>query len=265
MAMHTIASPMCAYPIEAPPSARRRALILVVEDEPDLAEILCHNLRANDFECLWVQRGRDALERVSEARPDLVILDMMLPDLPGEAVLAQLRRKEGEPARPIIIVTARGTEADQLIGLSLGADDYIVKPFSVRVLLARIRAILRRTRPETHREPTLVLGPLHFTLDREQVTVDGVNVRLTHTEFHLLSEIACGRGRVVRRSQLMDTVFGGADPFDRRLDVHITNLRRKLGEAARWVVTVRGLGFAIQDPTKTHENPPHGVMQTPRL
>jgi len=252
--MNAIASPMCEHPIEIPSSVRKRAVILVVEDEPDLAEILCHNLRANDFECLWVQRGRDALERVSELHPDLVILDLMLPDLPGEAVLAQLHRKEGEPARPIIVVTARGTEADQLIGLSLGADDYLVKPFSIRVLLARIRAILRRTRPEARLEPTLSFGPFHLTLDREQLIVDGVNLRLTHTEFHLLSEIACSRGRVVRRGQLMDTVFGGADPFDRRLDVHITNLRRKLGEAARWIVTVRGVGYAIQDPARDHEN-----------
>lgn len=246
--MHALVPPIRERPIETPPSTRKRPMILLVEDEPDLAELLCHNLRANDFDCLWVQHGRDAVDRANEMCPDLVILDLMLPDLPGEAVLAQLNRKEGELPRPIIIVTARGTEADQLIGLSLGADDFLVKPFSIRVLLARIRAILRRTRPEAGNEPTLSVGPFHLTLDREQLVVNGANVRLTHTEFHLLSEIVCGRGRVVRRNRLMETVFGGADPLDRRLDVHITNLRRKLADAARWIVTVRGVGYAVQDP-----------------
>lgn len=249
--MQTKWSPTLDGAIATAVPAGQRPVILVVEDEPDRSELLSRSLQSHGYDCVCVQNGRDALERAVKAHPDLILLDLVLPDLPGEAVLAQLRRRDVEPSKPVIVMTARGTEADQLIGLSLGADDYIAKPFSMPLLLARIAAILRRTRPDGFREPNLVLGPFHFAVDCGRLTVHGADIKLTQTEFQLLGEIAAKKGRIARRGDLMNTVFGSTDPFDRRLDVHIANLRKKLGDDATWIVTVRGIGYAVQDPSRS--------------
>jgi DNA-binding response OmpR family regulator len=223
--------------------------ILVVDDEPKLVEVVREYLEHDGYRVVSAQDGREALKRFPWARPDLVVLDLMLPEIDGLEVCRRLRR---ESDVPIIMLTARDEEADELVGLEAGADDYVAKPFSPRTLLARIRAVLRRTSADAPNDgTTLTLGPLRIDGDRHEAAWGGAPLPLTPTEFRLLAALARRPGRVFRRLELLENLQGEAYVgYERTIDAHVKNLRKKLaaagGEtAARSVVTVPGVGYKM--------------------
>lgn len=223
--------------------------ILVVDDEPKLVEVVREYLEHDGYKVVSAHDGRQALERFTWARPDLVVLDLMLPEIDGLEVCRRLRR---ESDVPIIMLTARDEEADELVGLEVGADDYVAKPFSPRTLLARIRAVLRRAGADAPDEgATLNLGPLRIDGDRHEAAWGGAPLPLTPTEFRLLAVLARRPGRVFRRLELLENLQGDAYVgYERTVDAHVKNLRKKLaaagGEpASRSVVTVPGVGYKM--------------------
>jgi DNA-binding response OmpR family regulator len=229
---------------------RRAKRVLVVEDERDLNELVTFNLQRNGFEVISAFNGNDALERVRTESPDLIVLDIMLPGIDGTEVTRHLKGDPKTAQIPIIMLTARSEETDVVVGLKLGADDYVTKPFSMKILLARLESLSRRIDQNSTPEPgaTLKAGPLEIDLSRHEVAVDGQSVKLTLTEFKLLAALLQARGRVLSRDQLMDKAMG-SDVFvtDRAIDVHVTSIRRKLGDAAGLVHTVRGVGYRLRE------------------
>jgi two-component system response regulator RegX3 len=226
---------------------RTEARILIVEDEPALADTVRYNLEREGYGVTVAPDGRRALEAFRSERPALVILDLMLPEIPGLDV-CRLIRAESEV--PIIILTAKDSEADKVAGLELGADDYVTKPFSVRELVSRVRAILRRARPTAaarEAEEVLVAGPVRMDLARHEVTIRGRRVDLPPKEFELLEAFLRRPGRLLTRERLIDEVWGPAYVGDTRtLDVHVKRLRHKVEEDPHrpaHLVTVRGLGY----------------------
>ncbi|MGD2108441.1 MAG: response regulator transcription factor [Phycisphaerae bacterium] len=222
--------------------------ILVVEDERDLVELLSYNLEREGYRCRCVFDGELALAEARRYPPDMVILDRMLPRLSGDDVMAKLRSDPKTAAVPILMLTAKAEEDDELVGFALGADDYVTKPFSMKLLLARVRALLRR--PAAARSASAVMTTGKVTLDRSrhELTVEGTRVPLTATEFGILWQIMAARGRVLSREQLIDAVLGaGAVVTDRTIDVHVAALRRKLGPASSLIQTVRGVGYALRE------------------
>ncbi len=223
--------------------------VLVVEDETDLAELVRYNLQREGYAARRVADGRLALAEVQRQCPDLVILDRMLPGFSGDEVIAQLRRQPRTAGIPIIMLTAKAEETDELVGFALGADDYVTKPFSMKLLLARVAAIFRRAESAEPPAETLEAGPVRLDVSRHEVLVEGQPVVLTATEFRLLRTLIAGGGRVLSRGQLIDNVLGtGVAVTDRTIDVHITALRKKLGDAAAWVQTIRGVGYTYRSP-----------------
>ena len=235
-------------------SQPRKPLVLVVDDEADLVELITLNLERNGFEVIGAGDGNVALSHVRKYKPDLVVLDLMLPGVDGTEVARRLRADPATAALPIVMLTAKSEETDVIVGLSLGADDYVTKPFSPKVLVARVQAILRRSqaKPTPAGEPdaagVLRAGPLAMDLEKHEISVDGRAVRLTLTEFKLLRALVEAGGRVLSRDRLMDKGMG-TDVFvtDRAIDVHITAIRKKLGDANWLVHTVRGVGYRLQD------------------
>lgn len=226
-------------------------LVAVVEDDPDLCTLLLHHLRQSGFRA-WVEGdGRHALTRVRAERPDLLLLDLMLPGISGTAVLAELRRDEALQNLPVIVFTAKNQEPEELVGFALGADDYIGKPFSMDLLVARIHAVLRRCGKIQEKPFSIAVGPFLLVAERNYATIQGEHLNLTRTEFQLLQTIVRAGGRVVHRNRLMEQIFETSNPTDRRIDVHMTNLRRKLGTCANWIQTIRGVGYACRDPQAT--------------
>ena len=222
--------------------------VLVVEDEPPLAELLRYNLEDEGFETEVARDGREALFALDERRPDLVVLDWMLPELSGLDVCRTVRRKPELRDIPVILLTARAEERDRVRGLDAGADDYISKPFSPRELTARIRAVLRRARMPTGREP-LRAGNLEMDLESHRVRRDGREVRLAPTEFRLLKVLLERPGRVYSRAQLLDLAWGRDIHVEpRTVDVHIRRLRRALnaGGGAELIRTVRSAGYSFE-------------------
>ena len=218
--------------------------VLVVDDEKDLADLLSYNLRKAGYEVGTAATGLRALQAVADRRPDLIILDLMLPELSGTEVAGRIRSNPETATIPIVMLTAKGEEVDQLVGLTVGADDYVTKPFSTKVLLARVEAVLRRaSRPVDGRE-VVTLGPIVLDMQTHDVTVDGAAVKLTLTEFRLLSSLIAAGGRVLSRALLMSRAMGpGVTVTERTIDVHITAVRKKLGPHAGIVKTVRGVGY----------------------
>ena len=217
--------------------------ILVVEDEPSLCQLLVNNLSFEGYSVEAVGDGAPALAAHGAHRADLIVLDLMLPQMDGFEVLRNLR--EGKDEVPVLMLTARGEEIDRVQGLSLGADDYLVKPFSVLELIARVKAILRRTRP-VDRPPLLSSGPFRFDLPRLEARRDGRMLDLTPREFRLLEILITHAGRTHSRKELLQLAWEpDARPSARTVDVHIANLRRKLGEelGAPWIATVGGEGY----------------------
>ena len=231
------------------------APILIVEDDKKTAALVAVYLEREGFRTLHASDGHSALAQARRARPQLVVLDLMLPGLDGWEVCRELRRASDVP---ILILTAREEEMDRVLGLSIGADDYVVKPFSPRELVARAKAILRRARPP--RPPGLAARPVlthrGLTLDgdKHQVTRDGKPVALTPHEFRLLQALMTSPGRVFTRQELIDFLHpGGVAIVDRVVDVHVGNLRKKIGDDSaepRFILTVRGTGYRFADPAE---------------
>jgi two-component system phosphate regulon response regulator PhoB len=218
--------------------------ILVVEDEPDVVELLEFNLRGAGFEVVSAEDGGEALKKAREHTPALIILDLMLPEVDGLEVCKILRRHPATAAIPIIMLTAKASEIDRVLGLELGADDYVTKPFSPRELVLRVKALLRRGAAVEKKEDVLHLGELVIDIPRHSVTAHGKPVDLTATEFKLLTTLAQRRGRVQSREQLLQDVWEYDNLIDTRtVDTHMRRLREKLGKAARFLDTVRGVGY----------------------
>ncbi len=222
------------------------ARVLVVDDEKDLRALLEYALGEAGLSIGGAAGGREALARIAEAAPDLVVLDLLLPDIPGLDVLKAIRRDR--PALPVILLTAKGEEIDRVLGLELGADDYVVKPFSVRELVLRVKAVLRRGEAPEEAAETLRHRDLIVDGPRHQVTVGGKGIPLSPTEFRLLTTLLARRGRVQTRSMLLTEVWGLSGDLDTRtVDTHIKRLREKLGPAGAYVETVVGFGYRFQE------------------
>jgi len=223
--------------------------ILVVDDEEDILELLKYNLSREGYATDCVTSGEEGLRVAERAPPDLMILDLMLPGMDGLEVCRKLKGGDRTRQVPIVMLTAKGEEADIVAGLELGADDYITKPFSPRVLAARIKAVLRRrdeSAPDA--EAAVHVGDLSVDPVRHEVLVKGKPVELTYTEFQILHFLARGPGRVFTRYQIVDGAQGGdVVVTDRSVDVHMVSLRRKLSSCGQYIQTVRGVGYRFKD------------------
>lgn len=221
--------------------------IVIIEDEKDLAELLAFNLEKEGWRTIIALDGKTGFDSVSAELPDIVVLDLMLPEITGTEVCKLLRKQESTASIPIIMVTAKGEEIDRVVGFEVGADDYLVKPFSSRELLLRIKAILRRTTPDVKVDRNLVLGGVTIDPSRHRVTVNKEEIVLTSTEYKLLFTLAERPGRVQSRERLLQDVWGySSDADTRTVDTHITRLRSKLGEAGEMIITVRGFGYKME-------------------
>ncbi|HXG09778.1 MAG TPA: response regulator [Gemmataceae bacterium] len=224
-----------------------REKILIVEDEPSLTEVLSYNLQREGYEAIVASDGPEGLRKAQTLLPDLIILDLMLPGRDGLEVCRDLRASHRTAGIPILMLTAKAEETDQVIGFAVGADDYVTKPFSVKVLLQRIKALVRRTGgPELPGEVIEVCG---IRLDKRghRVTLDGQPVPLTPTEFRLLEALMRQPGRAFTRHDLMEVAMSDAIVLERTVDVHIKSLRRKLGAAGSCIETVRGVGYRCRE------------------
>jgi len=230
-----------------------RESVLVVDDERDILELVKYNLDKEGYQVTVVTTGEDALAAARTKLPDIVILDLMLPGVDGLEVCRRLKADPKTRTIPIVMLTAKGDEADVVTGLELGASDYVTKPFSPRVLTARIKAVLRRGDEEDGDDVTLRVNDLTIRVGRHQVIVAGVPAELTATEFRILVYLAKRPGWVFTRQQIVDAAQGDDvfvnDRFvtDRSVDVHIVSLRRKLGACGAYIETVRGVGYRLRD------------------
>jgi len=228
----------------------RTGTILIIEDDPDIAELVEYNLVKEGFEVLVSADGEEGLRRSKTRRPDLVLLDLMLPAMDGIEVCRRLRQDPATQSVGLIMLTAKGEESDVVVGLELGADDYVVKPFSPRELLARVRAVLRTRSRQQGEEPgpRIELGDLVLDALRHEALVDGAPVQLTRAEFRLLWTLAARPGRVYTRDQLVGSITAGESVIlDRNVDVHVSTLRKKLGPSGSVIETVRGVGYRCRD------------------
>lgn len=220
-----------------------KAKILLVDDEPDALEVLGFKLKEAGFTPLFAKDGAKALALAREERPDLIVLDLMLPEIDGLDVCKILRRAPATASIPILMLTARAAEMDRVLGLELGADDYVTKPFSPRELVLRIRKLLARRAP-SDAVSRLQVGEIEIDVPAHEVRVGGSAIVVTATEFKLLEVLASRRGRVQSRDRLLQDVWGYENPIDSRtVDTHVRRVREKLGDAARHLETVRGVGY----------------------
>jgi phosphate regulon transcriptional regulator PhoB len=222
--------------------------VLVVEDEPDIRRLVVLHLERDGFRCRTATSGSDALREVKTAVPDLVVLDLMLPELDGLEVCRRLRGDTSTASVPIIMLTAKSDEVDRIVGLEVGADDYVGKPFSPKELVARVRAVLRRARPEQV-ATVLSVGPITLDAARHAVSLDGRPLLLTPKEFDLLQALLEAAGRVLSREFLLNRVWGyaRADEIESRtVDVHVRRLRAKLGDAGNRIATVKSVGYRFE-------------------
>jgi two-component system phosphate regulon response regulator PhoB len=221
-----------------------KAKILLVDDEPDALEVLGFKLREAGYAPIFARDGTRALAVARQDRPDLIVLDLMLPEVDGLEVCKILRRDPTTASIPILMLTARAAEMDRVLGLELGADDYVTKPFSPRELVLRIRKLLQRMQAAEEPSAHLKLGDIEIDVPRHEVQVAGRRLTLTATEFRLLEILARRRGRVQSRDRLLQDVWGYENPIDSRtVDTHMRRLREKLGGAAEQLETVRGVGY----------------------
>jgi len=222
--------------------------VLVIEDEPDIRDLLAFHLEREGYTVTKSGTGAEGLRLARAAPPDLILLDLMLPEVDGFEVCRRLRQDPVTHAVPLVMLTARGDEVDRVLGLELGADDYVVKPFSPREVVARVRAVLRRSRPTAGTTPVTV-GPLQIDAAAHTVSVDGVAVNLTRREFDLLRALVEAGGRVLSREFLLDRVWGytaAGEIESRTVDVHVRRLRQKLGPAGQRIGTVTGVGYRLE-------------------
>lgn len=224
------------------------ATVLVVDDEKDLVELVKYHLEKEGLKCLEARDGETALQVARERTPDLIVLDLMLPGVDGLEVCRKLRKEPKTSSIAIIMLTAKAEEVDRIVGLEMGADDYMVKPFSPRELLARVKAVLRRGQGQDM--PAIKrVGTLEVDEGKHQVTVDGTVVELTVKEYDLLCALMRANGRVLNREQILETVWGYSNAVDiesRTVDVHIRRLREKLGNEYTRIVTVKGVGYRFE-------------------
>ncbi|MFP2904495.1 response regulator [Pyxidicoccus sp. 3LFB2] len=226
--------------------------VLIVDDERDLAELIDFNLRGAGFTTHLAFNGEDALAAARERPPELVLLDLMLPDMSGIDVCRHLRASAWSRGVLIVMLTAKGEESDRIRGFEVGADDYVVKPFSVRELVLRLKAIVRRSGPppSQDRAAPLVLGPLRLDVGAHRFYVEDKEVSLTALEFRLLEHLLSRLGRVQTREQLLEEVWGLSSSLETRtIDTHVMRLRDKLGPARALLETVRGVGYRIMNPS----------------
>jgi two-component system phosphate regulon response regulator PhoB len=228
-----------------------RGRILVIDDELDLIELVRYNLEKEGFTVQGAQDGESGLAQAIRELPDLIVVDLMLPGVDGLDVCRSLRFDKRTARIPIIMLTAKSEESDRILGLELGADDYVTKPFSPRELVARIKAVLRRTSAPQAESEIIQRGSLIIDLTRRAVSCAGDSISLTATEFRLLQFFATRPGRVFSRSELIDGVLGrDVVVEDRTIDVHITGLRKKLGGCGDWIETVRGFGYRFREESE---------------
>ncbi|MDP3909887.1 MAG: response regulator transcription factor [Gemmatimonadales bacterium] len=229
-----------------PPTYR----VLVVDDEPDITALVAYHLAKEGYRVSTAATGTEALRAAREERPDLVVLDLMLPGHSGYDVLAELRRRDETREVGVLLLTARKEEADRIKGLTLGADDYLAKPFSPRELVLRVGAVLRRlAAPPVASGGRLTAGPLILDRTAHRVTVDGGEIDLTATEFNLLERLIERRDRVQTRMQLLESVWQAQpDIQTRTVDMHVQRLRAKLGAAGAWIETIRAVGYRFREP-----------------
>lgn len=225
-----------------------RSTILVVDDEAEICDLVSYNLAREGYRVVAENDGASGLERIFKSPPDLVVLDLLLPKMSGLEVLDAIRGEPRTRQLPVLLLTARGTEMDKLIGFERGADDYLTKPFSPKELVARVSAILRRSRGEAVQAPT-VIGPFRFDNERHQLFLRQRELHLTPTEYRLLEYLLQRPGRVFSREQLLDKVWGlGYFGETRTVDVHVRRLRAKMGKDWALIRTVTGVGYAAEIP-----------------
>lgn len=222
-------------------------LIAVVDDERDILELITHNLKKEKFGVKGFCDGTSLLSYLNTTLPDLIILDLMLPEMDGLEVCRILKKDERTSSVPIIMLTAKGTETDKVVGLELGADDYMVKPFSPRELIARVKAVLRRVEAKSEKAKVIKVDDLVIDSGRFEVTVKGEKIDLTTTEFRILSILAERPGWVFTRDQLLDKLWGEDKiVLDRTIDVHVTRLRKKLGGLGKSIRAIKGIGYKFE-------------------
>jgi len=223
--------------------------ILIVEDEKDIAKMIDHNLKKEGYKTIIVNDGEDALDAAITKHPNLILLDLMLPGLSGLDVCKELKAERKAVSIPIIMLTAKSQESDKVIGLELGADDYITKPFSPRELVARIKAVLRRGKDKEKPPEVLKVGNLIMDLSKIQITIKDRPVELTSKEFELLKTLINAKGRVLSRDFLLDNIWGFDHAIEiqtRTVDVHIRTLRKKLKSEAKRILTVKNYGYRFE-------------------
>jgi DNA-binding response OmpR family regulator len=224
-------------------------VVAIVDDEEDIVNLVSHHVKREGYKVKEFHNGRDFLLFLESIVPDLVILDIMLPGIDGLEVCRMLKNRSRTSSIPIIMLTAKASEADVVVGLEIGADDYIVKPFSPREMVARVKSLLRRVNTMEAKEPKLEIGPISLNSERYEVTVNGKRIELTTTEFKILEVLIEKRGSVFTRDQLLKKKrLWGDDKlvYDRTIDVHIKNLREKLGKAGNMIKTIRGIGYKLE-------------------
>lgn len=222
--------------------------ILVVDDEPDAVELIEFNLKAAGFDVVSAEDGQTALNKARSTQPNLILLDIMLPQVDGLEVCKRLRQDVNTASIPIIMLTAKTGEIDRVLGLELGADDYVTKPFSTRELVLRVKNLIKRREPAEVEQNQVQVGELQIDIPRHQIVYKGKELDLTATEFKLMTVLTQRKGRVQTREQLLKDVWGYENLIDTRtVDTHMRRLRDKLGEAARLIDTVRGVGYRILD------------------
>ncbi len=227
-----------------------RETILIVEDEKDIAGLIAHHMEAAGFKVVVAHDGATAFKEMKKRLPDLILLDLMLPDMDGTEICKILKQKEATRNIPIIMVTAKSEEVDRIVGLELGADDYVVKPFSTRELSLRVKGILKRLKGVKEEQKVLKHGELALDVDAHVVSIAGKRLDLTLTEFKLLKELLLNRDRVRSRETLLNNVWGYTfEGYNRTVDTHIQRLRHKLGSHGKMIATVRGIGYMIKEGT----------------
>jgi two-component system phosphate regulon response regulator PhoB len=241
------------------------ARILVIEDDPDIQTVLDFNLRNAGHAVTLAAQAGDGLRLVRETRPDLVLLDLMLPDMPGTEVCKAMRQDAALKNTCVLMLTAKGEEIDRVVGFAVGADDYVVKPFSVRELLMRVAALLRRAGPSTEDGPRLEFGVLSVDREAHRAWVGGELVELTALEFKLLITLHDRKNRVQTRARLLSDVWGiDAEITTRTVDTHVKRLREKLGVAGDYVQTVRGVGYRFAERPEAPPSGPPSRRPAPR-
>ena len=244
---HTRAAAHFTAPAPATPTLGSGERILVVDDEPDITALVAYHLAKNGFRVSTASTGADALRAVTDESPSLIVLDRMLPGMSGDEVLATVRANVDSRDIPVLMLTARKEELDRVRGLTLGADDYLTKPFSTQEMVLRVSAILRRARTTAANADLVTVGPLQIDRAHHRVTAGGRPIELTATEFKLLLTLASRRGRVQSRAQLLEEVWEAApDVQTRTVDMHVQRLRSKLGTEADLIETIRGFGYRMR-------------------